>query len=491
MSWMKALADCYLRVCTQYPGEPLMLVSDIDGTIIDMRYFVLSVLQSYDEARGTAYFTRLRPADVTVHENQVEKLLEQVAVPASERPAVVEWYLEQRWQEDTILNTHRPFPGVFPMIRWFQLQPNTSVGLISGRPEKLRNVTLQALNRLGDPYRVHFNDELLLMNPGEWDQNVEANKMNGLRHFQAQGYHVFAVIDNEPSVLKALAPAVKETGVLLLHANTIFESRRASIPRGTARGGDYRLTDLVPGEEALPPRVQLVWHGVNDEDNLRQFIASDVFWAEVDIRQDSAGEFICRHDSFDIIPALPDEEWLTFDAMVREVAKHNRGIKLDLKGGRDVLDRVLQIVADKGFTEDRLWFNGEIETTHEEGFRRIRADYPNAIVQCPIGWLTPLIVGAPAEAHKTLEMLTSWGISRFSVNWDDYRARELFDELAGWGYEVNFYRVPDLEAFLEAVVLLPSSVTSDFNFPQWHRYGRGSGKDGRHFTYAIETEGSR
>ncbi len=491
MSWMKALADCYLRVGTQYPGEPLMLVSDIDGTIIDMRYFVLSVLQSYDEARGTAYFTRLRPTDVTVHENHVEQLLERVAVPASERPAVMAWYLEQRWQEDMILNAHRPFPGVFPMIRWFQLQPNTSVGLMSGRPEKLRDVTLQSLNRLGDPYRVHFNEEFLLMNPGEWDQNVEASKKDGLRHFQTKGYHVFALIDNEPSVLKALAPVAKETGMLLLHANTIFESQHASLPRGAARGRDYRLTDLVPGEEALPPRVQLVWHGVNDEDNLRQFIASDVLWAEVDIRRNSAGEFICRHDSFEMTPALPDEEWLTLNEVVLAVAKHERGIKIDLKGGRDVLDRVLQVVADEGFTEDRLWFNGEIEATREEGFRRIRAEHPDAIVQCPVGWLSPLIIGAPAEAHKTLEMLTSWGISRFSVNWDHYLARESFDELVGWGYEVNFYSVPDLEAFLEAVLLLPHSVTSDFNFPQWHRYGHGPGKAGRHITYAIDTKGSR
>ena len=491
MSWMEELADCYSRVHKQYPGEPLMLVSDIDGTIIDMRYFVLSVLQSYDEARGTAYFTRLQSADVTVHENKVEQLLERVAVPASERPDVVAWFLEHRWQEDTILNAQRPFPGAFPMIRWFQLQPNTSVGLISGRPEKLKDVTLRSLNRLGEPHRVHFNDELLVMNPGEWDQDVEASKINGLRHYQTEGYHVFAVIDNEPSVLEALAPLAEETGTLLLHANTIFESQGDSIPRGAARGEDYRLTDLVPGEGALPPRVQLVWHGVNDQDNLRQFIVSDVFWAEVDVRRDSAGEFICRHDSFEARPALPDEEWLTLDKMVREVAKHDRGIKFDLKGGQDVLDRVLKIVTDEGFPEDRLWFNGEIETTREEGFRRIQTEHPDAIVQCPVSWLSPLIIGAPSEAHRTLKMLTSWGINRLSLNWDDHLARESFDELVGWGYEVNFYKVPDLEAFLEAVLLLPSSVTSDFNFPQWNHYGHGSGEHGRRFTYSIDTEGSR
>jgi len=491
MSWMKELADCYLRVRAQYPAEKLMLVSDIDGSIIDMRYPVLAALQSYDEARGTAHFTRLGPADITVHENHIEQLLERVAVPASERPAVVEWYLEHSWDEHTILNAHRPFPGVLPMIRWFQLQPNTSVGLLTGRPESLREVTLLSLNRLGDPYGVQFSNELLFMNPGEWNQGVEESKIAGLRHFLAEGYHVFAVIDNEPLVLKALAPVAKETGALLLHADTIFESQRASIPSGTPGGKDYRLTDLVPGEEALPPRVQLVWHGINDKENLRQFIASEVFWAEVDVRQNSAGEFICRHDSFEFRPALRDEEWLTLDEVVLAVAKHDRGMKLDLKGGPDVLDRVLQIVAEAEFTEDRLWFNGDIDLTGEEGFRRIRAEHPDAIVQAAIGWMSPLIAAAPAEAHKTLDMLASWGITRYSVKWDEDPVRELIDRLVGWGYEVNIYKVPDLEAFLEAVLLLPDSVTSDFNFPRWGHYGHGSGEKGRNVTYTIDTEGSR
>jgi len=83
-------------------------------------------------------------------------------------------------------------------------------------------------------------------------------------------------------------------------------------------------------------------------------------------------------------------------------------------------------------------------------------------------------------------LLTDWGMNRFSVDWRTGRARTTFDQLVGWGYEVNFFGVPDLEAFLEAVVMLPSSVTSDFNFPQWNFYGRGSGQNGRHITYANE-----
>jgi hypothetical protein len=63
----------------------------------------------------------------------------------------------------------------------------------------------------------------------------------------------------------------------------------------------------------------------------------------------------------------------------------------------------------------------------------------------------------------------------------------MFETLSGWDYEVNFYGVPDLEGFLEAVVLLPGSVTSDFNFPQWNYYGRGSGESGHRYRYANGT----
>ncbi len=487
-SWMKALADAYHTACERHPGEKLMLVSDIDGTIIDMRHLVMSVLQAYDQAHGTAYFTRLQPADIDVHENEVEHLLERLDIPVTERRELMHWYLDRRWQEDTILNAHRPFPGVLPMIRWFQLQPNTTVGLLTGRPEPLRSATLRSLNRIGEAHRVIFDNDVLLMNPGEWEQNVANSKVVGLNRFREMGYHVFAMIDNEPRILEALDREVTEPEMLLLHADTIFESRTSAMPSGIVQGKDYALSELVPGEGALPQGVQLVWHGVNDPANLEQFVASGVLWAEIDVRHDPAGELILRHDSFEETPARPNEEWLIYDDAITELADSGVGIKFDIKGGPDVLDQVLKSVASLQLPDDRLWFNGELEGIGEEGFRRIRATHPTAIVQCPIGWLNPLLEAAPDEAHRMLEMLAGWGMSRFSVNWEAAYARAMLENLAGWGYEVNFYGVPDLEGFLEAVLLLPCSVTSDFNFPQWDYYGLGSGKSGRLFTYGPETD---
>ncbi len=487
MSWMKALAEAYQVACERYPGQRLMLVSDIDGTIIDMQYLVKSVLQAYDQAHGTAFFTRLALSEIEVHENNVEGLLEKLDIPDADRRSIMDWYLDRRWQEDTILGAHRAFPGVLSVIRWFQLQPNTTVGLLTGRPESLRRVTLNSLNAIGDDHQVVFDDNVLIMNPKDWDQDVESAKIAGLKQFREMGYRVFAVIDNEPRILEALAHEAEKREILLLHADTSFESQNSSMPSGIVEGRDYALTDLIPGEDALPRRVQLVWHGVNDPANLKQFIASGVLWAEIDVRKDPSGELILRHDSLETTPAMPDEEWLIYSDAMAELAKSGVGIKLDIKGGSDVLDQVLDSVTSLQLTDDRLWFNGELENIGEEGFRRIRTAHPEAIVQCSIGWLTPLMKASPDEAHRILELLVDWGMSRFSVSWQYENARRMLGKLKGWGYEVNFYGVPDLESFLEAVVLLPSSVTSDFNFPQWNYFGRGSGQNGERFVYTNET----
>jgi hypothetical protein len=56
--------------------------------------------------------------------------------------------------------------------------------------------------------------------------------------------------------------------------------------------------------------------------------------------------------------------------------------------------------------------------------------------------------------------------------------RRTIERLEAHGWETNVYAVPDLQSFLEAAVLLPTSVTADFNFPRWRHFGRGSGEHG-------------
>jgi hypothetical protein len=332
------------------------------------------------------------------------------------------------------------------------------------------------------------------MNPGTYTEEQAAEvKVAGLRHFLDAGYDVFAFIDNEPSNLKAIAASKLAPEALLLHADTIFKSPSKRAPRGAVRGKHYRLDDLIPSESVLPRGVQLVWHGVNDEANLRQFLGSKVHWAEVDVRlEPSHADLILRHDTIADTPLDADETPLLLADAVEQLKAAGRAIKLDLKGGRPLLDRVLDLVSDGTFVGDDLWYNSAIGDLGEDGFRCLSAERPDAIIQCPIDFLSPLIQAVPDKAHEILEMFRAWGVTRFSLSWErrDLKGADLHDifrQVSDWGYEINIYNVGNLEAFLQAVILLPKSVTSDYNFPKWRYYGQGSGLSGQHFDYQLRS----
>ncbi len=483
--WMSELAAKYEETRRQYPKDRLMILFDIDGTILDTRYMVLHVLQAFDREHGTHLFQKLQVSDIKVHENQVDSFLAELQIPDQKQKEILDWYNNQRWTPEDILHAHSPYSGVLEVIRWFQLQPMTFVGLNTGRPESIRKDTLRSLNALGEEYKVQFSNELIHMNPSGWEQEVGNAKVAGVRKFQEKGYRVFAFVDNEPDNLQALSQIDPQKEILLLHANTIFESKRTGLPSQTVKGKTYDLTELIP-EKALPKHVGFVWHGVNDEVNLRQFLASDISWGECDVRLDPIGsELILRHDSFVENPLDRDEEWLTLDRLLERLSNAGKSVKFDLKAGGTLLDKVLKLVETYGFDDRRLWFNGNVEKVQEEGFRLLAKAHPKAILQCPVDFLAPLICSAPEKAEEILQMFTTWGVNRFSISWETQDMRSFFDQMDTWGFEVNIYKVPDLKAFLQAVLLMPRSITTDFNFPEWHYYGRGSGQDSEKYEYAI------
>jgi hypothetical protein len=481
---MRRLAAHYGRFCSEYPKDQLLIVFDIDGTILDMRHMVRHVLLSFDRAHGSGWFHGLTAADVTVHENQVDQLLRDMALPVSIAERAYRFYLEQRWQPQAVLAAHRPYQGVLDVIRWFQIQPDTSVALNTGRPQHLRSQTLQSLNALGEEYRVEFSSELLHMNPRTWEQGVPQTKVAALTAFRDAGYRVFAVVDNEPGNILAMAEADAANEILFLHACTLYESAGTPTPR-TVSGEAYDITALV-SEREVPQHVQMVWHGVNDAWNLRQFLASRVTWGECDLRVDPLGRLVLRHDSFEDTPWRAEEQLLRLPELVDAFSAHDRGLKLDLKQPRrDVLQAALELL-DGRMPDDRLWFNATIDSLGEPGFRELAANYPTAIRQCPIDFLAPLVFSAPSRAEELLDMLRRWGINRFSIAWGTPYTRRLFDQLQRWGHDMNIYAVPDLAAFLQAALLLPRSLTADFNFPQWHYFGRGSGEHLDHHTYRVD-----
>jgi len=484
-TWMQRLSRHYERMRQSHPDEEQMVLFDIDGTILDSRYMIHHALTSYDRAHGTEWFRGLAPENIRTNESQVDLLLETMGLPGNQREKVLAWYAEHCWAPEGLLRSHRPFAGVMEVIRWFQIQPRTHVGLNTGRPELIRRETLLSLNNIGREYKVAFRDEHLYMNPRGWDDGVVEGKIDGIRHFRERGYRVVAFVDNEPENLRAVATADPRGEILLLHADTIFRSKRAQLPARTVAGREYDITELVP-ERALPRHVQFVWHGVNDKANLRQFLASNIEWAECDIRFDPDGDAVLlRNDDFVESPPEPDEAFLTLGNILLTLRDTDKSLKLDLKEDGRLLDRVLEILQEARLPDRRLWFNGQVEVLREEGFRRLSETHPRAVIQCPVDFLVPLILGAPSKALAMLDVIHGWGINRFSINWKAPDKQDVLDKLERWGYELNIHNVPDLEAFLKAVLLLPRSVTSDFNFPKWHYFGRGPGLRHRHFEYAI------
>ena len=83
--------------------------------------------------------------------------------------------------------------------------------------------------------------------------------------------------------------------------------------------------------------------------------------------------------------------------------------------------------------------------------------------------LVPMLLGAPSQAREVLSMLERWGVNRFSLSWKQPGVRSALELLSAWGREVNLREIPDLEAFLQAALLLPRSLTAGFDFPQWRQ----------------------
>ena len=478
--WMKKLAQHFEKMRSIYPGDRLIVLFDIDGTILDMRHMVLSVLSSYDQNHDSSHFDGLELSDIDVHENHVESLLSRMEIPAGKAKSILEWVTANLWTPENLLEAHLPFSGVMEVMRWLQIQPDTDVGLNTGRPEYMRAETLNSLNHLGKEYKVRFTDELLHMSPNEWEDSMEQPKVEGVRYYQDLGYRVVAFIDNEPDNLLAVSEAEGNSEIMLLHADTIFETTRKHLPTSSVSGNHYDLAQLID-EKSLPKNIQLVWHGLNDRANLLQFLASDVQWGEVDVRLDpSSDNLILRHDSFDRTPLQDHEELLTLDEVLSPLNELGRSINLDLKEGGPHISRIIALIGEYGFDDSRVWFNASVDSLGESDFRRFAKEFPASVVQCPIDFVAHAISAFPDDAKRTLDELKSWGINRFSLKWSTFNRREVIDQLSDWGFEINIYNVPDLESFLKAVLLLPTSVTSDFNFPQWHYFGHGSGENGEY-----------
>ncbi|HEX6424001.1 MAG TPA: hypothetical protein VFZ79_11015 [Acidimicrobiales bacterium] len=208
---------------------------------------------------------------------------------------------------------------------------------------------------------------------------------------------------------------------------------------------------------------------------VRQFLASPMRWAEVDMRLGPRRELVLRHDDFapgDGGDGAPDPH----SVLVRMRAA-GKGVNLDVKDP-GALAPALDAARLAGIGDVDLWLNGRIDTLGERALRDVARAHPGARMQSPVEFLGPLVATMPRQAHAVVDQLVDWGIGRFSVAWTNPHRDVLLDRLDGWGVEVNLYAVTDLQQFLAAVMRLPHSLTADLTIPEWHYFGRGSGNDG-------------
>ena len=459
---MRRLASHYQQMRSAFPDDQLIVLFDVDGTIVDLRHMVLRLLREYDQKHLTSYFPEIGLRDIDVSENQIDALLEGMPHLSDDVKAdVISWYRKRYWDSDVMLESHRPYAGVMEVMRWFQIQPGTSVGINTARTERLRADTLRSLNALGSEFKVYFRDDLVYMSPYTWEKKIECAKCEGIRYFQNKGYRVVAFIDNEPANLEAVADMEDAGDVLLLHADTLFETARSRLPRTTVSGDKYDIAELASPED-LPRHVQFVWHGVNDRDSLSRFIGSDVQWCEAAVRTNPAtGRLVLNLDPID--EALPGDP-MELGELLSFCYDAGRSVKLDIMENGPTLGKLMKEIKSRGGNFPQLWFSATVDVLGEDGFRKLRNEFPDAVIQCPVDFMAPLVLAMPEEAQRILSSVTEWGISRVSINWKNLLRRQVLDALESWGYEINIYNIPDLESFLKAALLLPTSLTSDFSF---------------------------
>ena len=457
---MRRLAEHFEDMRLRYADDQLVVVFDIDGTIVDLRWMTYDVLRWYDRAHGTHYFVGIDPEELGFHEEQLPGFLRAHGLSTDECDRVRRWYAEKSWTDHAFLASHRPFHGVLEVIRWFQLQERTSVALNTGRSESMRAATLKSLNALGREFRVTFTDELLLMSPTGDEADIARGKAGAILCLRAAGYRVIAMVDNEPANLRAVAEIDGAEDILLLHADTTFLSQRSTAPQRTVSGTAYRVADLM--DERLPRHIQLVWRDLGTGEQLERFLSSNVHWGELDVRRDPVtGELVVRGEDFATTPHRLGEEQRPLLETLAQLRATGKGAKLLLRENGRTLVETSALLRRIGLGPQDLWFAGRIDVLRADGFRVLGDRFPGSVLEAGGDFLAPLILGLPDTARQITVMLGSWGIRRVSLSWGVDRIADMLTFFASADLEVDVYDPPDLEAFLRAVLLDPASITAD------------------------------
>lgn len=437
--WIRQLAQHYEAIRRRAPDAPLALVFDIDGTILDVAPAARSLLERYGEAGGQDLLSTAREADVDVADWPA--IVSSTGLRGEARDRVV-GELRRLWnQPDTVLAAHRPCRGTLEVIRWFQLQPNTEIALNTGRPASQRLDTLRQLNSLGRAHRVSFSSDLLFMRD-DTDTDATTAKVRGIKALRARGYTVVAAVDNEPGYLQAIKSGATEDPLLTFHSRDLHAARRSTAPD--------ELRELL-GSRRLPRHVQFVWEDIHGEGELQRFLTAAIHWGEVTLSGFHDGE-----------PEIGGGR-LRLTRVLSAMLQRTRRCKIDLQAPEQAL-ALIPWLRERGYPPEALWFHVPAGACQTEALRRLSEAMPGSMRQCPIDGLLHDEDRGPDLA--AIAALSRAGATRFSMDWQTPGTSMALDVLDARGYELHLHAIPDMAAFIQASLLLPCSVGTDFDFPR-------------------------
>jgi hypothetical protein len=216
-------------------------------------------------------------------------------------------------------------------------------------------------------------------------------------------------------------------------------------------------------EWSWPPHlegIELVWHRLNREHDLRRFFRSSVHWAECDARVEPSGDIVVSHS-----PGTRGDR--PFAGWIADVASADRGAKIDVKESGPVLEAVLGIVGSTPIHDEDLWFNCAVEIIGgRPGFQAISHAHPLARISVPVDTLASWLLVCPDRGLALLDELRAWGVDRLSVSVQTLAFQEVVQLLKRSGWATNVWDVSRQAHLTDALAARPQSITADLGILQ-------------------------
>ncbi|HEY3014141.1 MAG TPA: hypothetical protein VGJ41_03465 [Nocardioides sp.] len=105
------LARHYAHVRSAHPTDRLLVVSELDGPIVDQRHIVRRRLLDYDRVHGTNHFSGVELAEVDVDAGNLERFITRQGLPATGAREILDWCPKRASSTEHGPGTVRPIPA--------------------------------------------------------------------------------------------------------------------------------------------------------------------------------------------------------------------------------------------------------------------------------------------------------------------------------------------------------------------------------------------